>query len=232
MKLQQALAIHEHALDCVNQETLRGCARVLGDALLQKQKAFDELCQIWEPVDSYARNHPDITLGESIAGFTLELMRKADALREQKPVVQYMARRLTPDATTEMWGYVLVEGLQPGAMLYAAPVAAPAVHKCRGITDANCHYLAVCGDICNKCGREHSPRVKAELVEAGGCAPAVIAAPASSVPEEWRRFVEVTAKPGLHQTLNGVDCSCDRCRAIRGARALLQSPQAQGEKQC
>lgn len=51
-------------------------------------------------------------------------------------------------------------------------------------------------------------------------APAV---PAPSVPKEWREFVKRTAEVGLHATNSGVECTCYRCVAIRGARALLQS---------
>lgn len=98
-----------------------------------------------------------------------------------------------------------------GAPLYAAPVAAPAV-----------------------------PAVSGELVEAGGCAPAIVTTPfipdldtrrndeafaaqqaatAPSAPEEWR---EVRARAlSLLDGVFGDTVAGDRC--LREARALLQS---------
>lgn len=46
------------------------------------------------------------------------------------------------------------------APLYTAPPAKP--DACPGRPDSRCHYLARCGDICNKCGRVHDGTTLAE----------------------------------------------------------------------
>lgn len=315
MKLQQALACWEHCLDGLNQETLIDCARTLGVEVKRLQAVFQSLCDVWEPVDAYVRARPEVKLGESIAGRTLEMLRERDALaaelaklREQGPVGWADSRQVhTGTSFKVMWsercwesGYSLP--------VYAAPVAAPAT-ECRGIPGRGCQYLAACNMPCNKCGNVHNPlslkfpaapAVSGELVEAGGWAPAIVTTPfipdadtrrndaefaaqqaatalsvpdgddfngttphliqcmealvrldadgvlvphgigrdaskllsaaanrlqqqaAPSVPEEWREFVKRTAEVGLHATNSGVECTCYRCVAIRGARALLQ----------
>jgi hypothetical protein len=60
-----------------------------------------------------------------IDGMRTELAKPA----QQKPVMKYMGRRLTPKDTMESWGIDCDVSVQPeiGTPLYAAPVPAPAV---------------------------------------------------------------------------------------------------------
>jgi len=56
-------------------------------------------------------------------------LREALAAPEPEPVMEFKGRRLTPEGTRECWGMLLCKPEQDparGALLYAAPPAAPA----------------------------------------------------------------------------------------------------------
>ena len=67
--------------------------RILAAEVRRLQAVNQTLNAIWEEVDTYARNHSEIQLGESVSQHALELMKDRDALkaelarmREQKPL--------------------------------------------------------------------------------------------------------------------------------------------------
>lgn len=86
-----------------------------------------------EPYSTEAILRRNIAALEVALRTQTELKERAEGelakLREQKPVMKYMGRRLTPKDTMESWGIDCDVNVRPemGTPLYAAPVPAP--HK-------------------------------------------------------------------------------------------------------
>lgn len=159
----------------------------------------------------------------------MKLQDELRKLREQEPI-KYLYR------VTDCFGHDVLRDDPKGATiletipLYAAPVHAPAVLAVPDGDDFNgsTPHLIQCMEalvrldadgvlVPHGIGRDASKLLSA-------AANRLRKQPAPSVPEEWREFVKRTAEVGLHATNSGVECTCYRCVAIRGARALLQSP--------
>ena len=71
--------------------------RILAAEVRRLQAVNQTINAIWEDVDSYARNHSEIQLGESVSQHALKLMRERDellaALRE---IAEWTERYTTP----------------------------------------------------------------------------------------------------------------------------------------
>lgn len=130
------------------------------------------------------------------------LAAKLAELCEQKPVVKYMSRRLTPVGTKEMWGYDLVDGLSDGIMLYAGPVQIPVVADCRTCKNRGRTNGLSQESFCESCvwqlmsfrKNHYAPNspdfeeIKMVELPKNDAAPVpAVAAPA--VPEEWREVM-------------------------------------------
>jgi hypothetical protein len=156
-------------------------------------------------------------------------------LRDQKPVA-YVKYKATGGNVGLSWLAVPTGEFYPreGEPLYAAPVAAPAAPAVPApeIPDGD-DFNGTTPHMIQCIEALVSMSDRGVLAPHGLCGHArtlLLASanrlrqlPAPSVPEEWREFVKRTAEVGLHATNSGVECTCYRCVAIRGARALLQS---------
>ena len=145
------------------------------------------------------------------------LAAKLAELCEQKPVVKYMSRRLTPVGTKEMWGYDLVDGLSDGIMLYAGPVQLPVVADCRTCKNRGCTNGLSQESFCESCvwqlmsfrKNHYAPNspdfegIKMVELPKNDAAPVPAVA---AVPEDYRQaLVEIALRCTDHDTTDAID---------------------------
>lgn len=70
------------------------------------ERQFREMVQLWGPVDAYARAHPKMKLGESVAKFTLERLQELDSRPQVLPA--------TPQAFDDLAYQILALALNNG----------------------------------------------------------------------------------------------------------------------
>lgn len=127
--------------------------------------------------DNYFRASEYREILDDIDGLTAErdtLKAELAALRSQEPVACYADHRLTPEGTTEFYGYA-DKKLKPSTMLYAAPVpAAPLTLTDEQVTRAareiSARQALICGidpdDIWKQYGDDFKDEARAVLAAA------------------------------------------------------------------
>jgi hypothetical protein len=238
------------------------CIRAVGDIRKQTERAdscTESLRSLASYVGAGGYNADDVDAGvfeEKIRwgiGEFMARLEKANAelakMREQKPVAWMHDKDGRVDtchnSVKELWIKVgqkqntpFMRELVPCRVehynipLYAAPVPAPS-HKCSGVPDRNCQYLAPCGSQCNKCGKAHSPM--STLIPAPAVPEELLAKLSSvlneeivfdppqnivdAIPENWDEEDKRIYKKFLDEAAN----AWGRRKIIKQARALLQS---------